>query len=213
MSTFVPSHYSNPATVRSVAGSVAKTAAWAAVAIPTLGIAPGVKAASDALKSKDKKYGEAIGKAEKFRRNYEKCCKRRKKKKKGCYPDKRGKGLVKTDCRAAYKDWKRWEKKAAKLADKLEAKLKKQGKLDTKTKQHLNLARNRPKLNAQEEARQVNQARMARGEPPINEAMYMEEAYAPEVLDTEPGISPMMIGAGVVGLGVVGAGLWFAFGR
>jgi hypothetical protein len=217
MPTFVPSEFSYQATLnpsaRRVAGGVAKATAWTAAGILTFGIAPGVKVASDALKSKDRKYADAIGKAEKFRRNYEKCCDRRKKKKKGCYPDKPGKGLIKTDCRAAYKDWKTWEKKAAKLAEKLEVKLAKKGKLDAKTKEYLALAKERPVLNARTEAQQVSAMRASRGEPPLlpEEAM----AYESEALEPEPegGISPMMVGGIAVGALVVGGGLMWALRR
>jgi len=196
MSTFVPSSYSNPSASRGVSNLTV--------------VAPIIRTASNALKSKDKKYADAIFKAEKFKDKYDACCKRRGKKK-GCYPDKKGKGIIKTDCRGVYKDWKSWEKKAAKRAEKLGDELEDEGKLDNQTRSFLATSIVRPVTIAQAEAKNVNKKRRDRGERPISEEAFIRDAYTPEAIDV--GISPVMVGVGAIGVVGVAAGLWYAFGR
>jgi hypothetical protein len=200
-----------------VAGAVAGGGAIGAVlatglvvagpAMPAVAALAGIYALGRALRSKDKKYAEAISKADSYERKYRGCHKKNKAAGKPYYPEKPGKGPFYTDCRGDYKKWKHWEERAAKLAIDLKAKLGRSGKLDKQTAKELDAAIARPKALAAVEKHVVSGTRSAEGLPPLTEEELMiteeDAALVPE------GPNWMLIGGGVVGTVVLVGGAYY----
>lgn len=135
MPTFQPSPYSygsayhgHGALALQNRGAVAATAQYTKTGLTTL-FTGGAYGISEALKGKAAKLADAEGNALKWKQRYLRCKKKRQDKGKSVYPGDPGKGPFYRDCREKYKEWKHFEKKAARLAKELQQKLDDQGKL------------------------------------------------------------------------------------
>lgn len=193
-------------------GAAGRTAGRVTAAVITMGASELLRVTNNAALSKDAQYRKAAAEADKYKHSYEKCKARRQKKGKKAWPQDKKSGLLTSNCKRDYQQWKKWEQKAADRAAELKQSLGKKGKLSADMENELNMAIGAPAGIAREEYEaemadynQKAQAQVQRGKSKEEIIDEMGPPPSPEdFTDTEDVSAFPLWVLGVAGVVVVG---------